>query len=89
MWIIGGRRSMENLREEINKVVANYLELKIKTAKPVNMPDMAHAMAQSIIDMVMEQNERLQAPLLAAAMACLGEEYLLRRGLVEAKRRDN
>jgi hypothetical protein len=44
-------------------------------------------MAKSLVDMIMEQDERRQAPLLASIIATLGDEYLLRHALVQTRRR--
>jgi hypothetical protein len=81
---------MQNgLREEINDVVANYLKRKLRTGEPIDVAEMAHEMAQSFVDMVTEQDEEQQAPLLALIMISLGDEYLQRRGLFSPERRDN
>ena len=77
------------LREAINDVVVTYLEHKLQTGEPVNVAAMACEMAESIVDMVVEQQEPNQAPLLATTIAALGDEYLQRRGLIETERRDN
>jgi hypothetical protein len=42
-------------------------------------------MAKSLVDMIMEQDERRQAPLLAPIIVTLGDEYLL--ALVQTGRR--
>ena len=42
-----------------------------------------------LIDMVMEQDEKHQGPLLAQIIGSLGNEYLERRGLLQTGRRDN
>jgi hypothetical protein len=44
-------------------------------------------MAKSLVDMIMEQDERRQAPLLASIIVTLGDEYLLRHALVQTGRR--
>jgi hypothetical protein len=49
----------------------------------------AREMAQSLVDIVMQQEEKHQAPLLAQTIASLGDEYLQRRGLIPTERRDN
>jgi DNA-binding protein Fis len=43
------------LREEINDVVVKYLEHKFETGGTVDVAEMAHELAQSLIDMIMEQ----------------------------------
>ena len=50
---------------------------------------MAREIAQSFVDMVMEQEERQHAPLLAQMITTLGNEYLRRRGLILTERHDN
>lgn len=77
------------LREEINDVVVKYLEHKLETGEPVDVPEMAIEMTLSLVDMIMEQDEPEQAPLLALIIVTLGDEYLQRRGLVQTERRDN
>jgi hypothetical protein len=44
---------------------------------------------QSLIDMVLEQEEKYQGPLLAHIVGSLAEEYLKRHGLIQSRRRDN
>jgi hypothetical protein len=70
-----------HLREAITHLVVRYLEYQLQKDKPVDVPAIAHEMAQSIVDMIMEQEERHQASLLASAIASLGNEYLRRHGL--------
>ena len=48
---------------------------------------MAHEMTQSLVDMIMDQDEHHHAPLLALMILSLGDEYLQRTGIGE--RRDN
>src|SRR5580693_10175767 len=55
----------QTLREEINDVVTRYLELNLQTSASVDVAAMAREIAQSFVDMVMEQEERQHAPLLA------------------------
>jgi hypothetical protein len=64
-WLAPGKTPYPKTPEKLSHAPPGSLILPVKTAEPVKMPDMARAMAQSIIDMVMEQNERLQAPLFA------------------------
>jgi DNA-binding protein Fis len=77
------------LREEINDVMVKYLKHKLQAGEPVNVAALAYEMALSIIDMIMEQQEQNQAPLLATTIVTLGDEYLQRRGLIQTERRDN
>jgi hypothetical protein len=76
------------LREEINDVVEKHLADKLRIGEPVDVPGMAQEMAQCLVDMIMEQNEELQAPLLASAIASLGDEYLQRHVLIQATGRE-
>jgi hypothetical protein len=56
---------------------------KLKSGEGIDVAEMAHAMSQSLVDMIMEQEEEYQAPLLASIIVSLGDEYLQRRGLLE------
>jgi hypothetical protein len=76
------------LREAITELGVEYLEHQRQKDEPVEVPAIAHEMAQSIVDMIMEQEERHQASLLASTIASLGDEYLQRRGLVQMGRRE-
>jgi hypothetical protein len=70
-------------------VVVKHLERKLQTGEPINVPDMAIEMTLSLVDMIMEQDERQQAPLLAQIITSLGDEYLQPCGLVPTERRHN
>jgi hypothetical protein len=50
---------------------------------------MAREMARSIVDMIMEQDDQHQGPLLAETISNLGDEYLQRRGLIPTGRHDH
>jgi hypothetical protein len=50
---------------------------------------MAREMAQSFVDMVMEQDEQIQPLLLAQMIAAMGDEYLQRRGFLPDGGRKN
>lgn len=63
----------EPLREGINKLVLGYLQKKLETGEAIDVVEMTHEMAQSLIDMIMEQEELHQAPLLASVIASLGD----------------
>jgi DNA-binding protein Fis len=73
----------EPLREGINKLVLRYLQKKLETGEAIDVVEMTHEMAQSLIDMIMEQEQLHQAPLLASVIASLGDEYLQRSNLFE------
>jgi hypothetical protein len=77
------------LREAINDAVVEYVTGKLQMGEPVDVAFMAREMSLPLIDMVMEQEEKHQGPLLAQIIASLGNEYLERRGLLRNGRRDN
>jgi hypothetical protein len=70
------------LRAEINDVVVKYTERKLRKDGTLDV-----AVTQSIVDMIMDQDEHHHAPLLALMILSLGDEYLQRTGIGE--RRDN
>ena len=53
-----------------------YLQDKMASGETIDVAEMAHEMAQSLVDIIMEQEKEHQAPLLASAVASLGDEYL-------------
>jgi hypothetical protein len=75
------------LRAEINDVVVKYTEHKLRKDGTLDVAVMAHEMTQSLVDMIMDQDEHDHAPLLALMILSLGGEYLQRTGIGE--RRDN
>jgi hypothetical protein len=75
------------LREEINNLVLEALNNEARTGRSVDIVALTTDMAQSLIDIVMAQDEANQAPLLACIMTTLGEEYLRRRGLMSERRK--
>jgi DNA-binding protein Fis len=79
----------KSLHEQINDVVVFYLEEKLRTNTPVDVAAMAREITQSLVDMIMEQDEQNQAPLLAQIITSLGDEYLQRRDLIPTEHRDN
>ena len=60
------------LRDGINAVVMDYMQGTIAGGEPIDVAEMAHEMAQSLVDMIMEQEKEHQAPLLASTIASLG-----------------
>jgi hypothetical protein len=77
------------LREEINDAMVRYLERRLKTGSDVDVAAMTREMAQSFVDMVMDQDKQIQPLLLAQMIAAMGDEYLQRRGGVPDGRRDH
>jgi hypothetical protein len=77
------------LRQAINDVVVEFVTSKLQRREPVDVAFMAREISLSLIDMVLEQDEKHQGPLLAHIMGSLSDEYLKRRGLIQSRRRDN
>ena len=75
------------LRAESNDVVVKYEERKLRKDGSLDVAMMAHEMTQSLVDMIVEQEEHHHAPLFALMILSLGDEYLKRTG--NAERRDN
>ena len=75
------------LRAEINDVVVKYTERKLRKDGTLDVAVMVHEMTQSLVDMIVDQEEHHHAPLLALMILSLGDEYLQRTGIGE--RRDN
>jgi hypothetical protein len=75
---------MKTLREAINEAVVGHLKDKLETGG-IDVAEMAHELTQSLVDMIMEQEEEHQAPLLASIVVSLGDEYLQRRGFIEPR----
>ena len=71
----------------INDVVVKYTERKLRKDGTLDVAVIAHEMTQSLVDMIMDQDEHHHAPLLALMILSLGDEYLQRTGIGE--RRDN
>jgi hypothetical protein len=73
------------LRAGIQELVVDYLKAKLATGEQVDVAEMTYEIAQSLVDVIMEQEEDGQGVLFAYAHALtsLGEEYLQRRGVFE------
>jgi len=80
---------LKTLRRAINDLVVQYVTTKLQTGEPVEVAFMAREMSLTLIDTVMDQDEKYQGPLLAQIIGSLGNEYLERRGLLQNGRRDN
>jgi DNA-binding protein Fis len=77
------------LRAMISDAVVQYVTYKLHAKEPVDVALIARDITLSLLDLVMEQDEKHQAALIAHIMGTLGGEYLERRGHVEPMRRDN
>jgi DNA-binding protein Fis len=82
-------KTMKTLREAINEAVVGHLKDKLETGEGIDVAEMAHELTQSLVDMIMEQEEEHQAPLLASIVVSLGDEYLQRRGFIETRPRQH
>jgi hypothetical protein len=71
------------LRTGINELVVEHLKDRLATGEEIDAAEMASEIAQSLVDVIMEQEEDGQALLFAFALTSLGEEYLQRRGAFE------
>jgi hypothetical protein len=72
------------LREGINEFVIDYVQAKTATGEAIDAAEIAYEMAQSLIDIIMKEEAERQASLFALVLAGLGEEYLLRSGVLDA-----
>lgn len=66
------------LREGINEFVTDYVQAKTAAGEAIDHAEIAYEMAQSLVDLIMEEKTEGQALLFALVLAGLGEEYLLR-----------
>jgi hypothetical protein len=71
-------RNRKSLREAINEVLAKHLEQHLPKGA-LEVTDMVHEIAHSIVDIITAYPEEEQAALLALLMTFVGEEYLQRR----------
>jgi hypothetical protein len=72
------------LRVSINELVVSYLKARLATGEPIDVAEVTHEIAQSLVDVIMEQQEDGQGPLIAFALTSIGEEYLQRRGVFDS-----
>jgi hypothetical protein len=77
------------LRAMISDAVVQYVTYKLHAKEPVDVALIAGEIPLSLLDLVMEQDEKHQAALIAHIVGTLGGEYLEKRGLFETTRRDN
>ena len=80
------------LREGINEFVIDYMQAKTATGEMIDAAEIAYEMAQglvdimaqSLVDIIMKEEAEGRALLFALVLAGLGEEYLLRSGVLNA-----
>jgi hypothetical protein len=77
------------LRLGIHYLVLDHLETKLATGEAIDVAKMTHEIAQSIVDVIMEQEEEGQSALFAYALTSLGEEYLQQRSVLETNRKEH
>jgi hypothetical protein len=68
------------LRVSIHELVVDYLKVRLSTGEQIDVAEMTYEIAQSLVDIIVEQEEEGQGTLFAFALTSLGEEYLQRRG---------
>jgi hypothetical protein len=74
-----------HLREAITELVIKHVEHQLQRHEAVDVTAISTEMAQSIVDMILEQEDRHQASLLASAITALGDEYLRRQRLIRER----
>lgn len=67
---------------QINEVVMQFLEEAVKSGGTVDAADVTSMMAESIVDVILQQEGAQQANLLAATVASLGDLFLRKSGAV-------
>jgi hypothetical protein len=77
------------LHEAINDVVAQYVTDKLKRREPADLWLITGEITRSLMDIVLDQEERHQGPLLAKIIGSLADDYLQRSGQAPNRRRDN
>ena len=75
----------KQLRAGIHKVITSYLRARIASGESIDVAEMTQEIAQSLVDVIMQQEEEGQGALFAFALTTLGEEYLQRRGVFDTK----
>ncbi len=56
----------------IRELITSYLQARIATSEHVDVAEMAHEIAQSLVDVIMEQEEDGRAALFAFAVTRFG-----------------
>jgi hypothetical protein len=79
----------KQLRAIISDAIVQYVTYKLHAQEPVDVASIAREITLSLMDLVMEQDEKHQAALISHIISTLGGEYLERRGHSEPTRRDN
>ena len=77
------------LRQAINDVVAQYVTTKLQKGEPADVASLTREITRSLIDIVMDQEEKQQGPLLAQIIGSMVDDYLERSGQTPDGRRDN
>jgi hypothetical protein len=70
---------------EINDVVMRFVEKALKDDTNVNVVEVMSMMAESIVDVILQQEDVQQGNLLAEAMRSLGHLFLEKSGAIEGE----
>jgi hypothetical protein len=76
------------LRAGINELVVEHLKDRLSTGERIDVAEMTYEIAQSLVDVIMEQEEDGRGVFFAYALKSLGEEYLQRHGVFETTPKD-
>jgi hypothetical protein len=72
------------IRVGFRDLVVSYLQTRRATDEHVDVPAITLEIVQSLVDVIMEQEQDDHGALFAFALTNLGEEYLQRRGAFNA-----
>jgi hypothetical protein len=72
------------LRVGFRDLIVSYLQTRRATDEHVDPAELTLEIAQSLVDVIMEQEQDDQGALFAFALTSLGEEYLQRKGAFNA-----
>ena len=65
---------------EINDLVTQYIEEASRSGTAVQIGEIMSMMVESLVDLILQQEESQQANLLAAAVGALGDLFLQKSG---------
>ena len=77
------------LRKAINDAVAQYVANRLQRREPADVTLITREITSSLIDIVLDQEEKHQGPLLAQIIGNMVDDYLERSGQSQNTRRDN
>jgi hypothetical protein len=79
----------KSLRHAINEVVLQHITAKLQRCERVDVASLTREIAQSLLDILLDQEEKHQGPLLAQVIGDMMDDYLRRSGQSQSGRRDN